>query len=162
MILNRLEIVITLVEIFMTKNKNDSSFVMYYMWCTFHMFFNRVSALFLLISHNIKVMNVSLAEGDVVRFEDLGGRDPSVLANESILLKGLVVRSWSNQISIHFCSRQPQSSALLLRYQGEPSYASTSKHLLHPLPANCVCANVSGWHGSSALDKPVYECTLTD
>ncbi len=166
MILNRLEIVkITLVEIVMTKNKNDSSFVMYYyMWCTFHMFFNRVSALFLLISHNIKVMNVSLAEGDVVRFEDLGGRDPSVLANESILLKGLVVRSWSNQISIHFHfrSRQPQSSALLLRYQGEPSYASTSKHLLHLLPANCACANVSGWHGSSALDKPVYECTLTD
>lgn len=126
------------------------------------MFFNHVSALFLLISHNIKVMNVSLAEGDVVRFEDLGGRDPSVLANESILLKGLVVRSWSNQISIHFRSRQPQSSSLLLRYQGEPSYTSTSKHLLHLLPANCACASVSGWHGSSTLDKPVYECTLTD
>lgn len=69
-------------------------------------------------------MNVSLAEGDVVRFEDLGGREPSMLANESILLKGLVVRSWSNQISINFRSRQPQSSSLLLRYQGEMPYVN--------------------------------------
>lgn len=116
----------------------------------------------LFISRIVKVMNVSLVEGDVVRFEDLGGREPSVLANESILLKGLVVRSWSNQISIQFRSQHPQSSFLLLRYQGEPSYTSTSKHLPNPLLANCVYASVSGWHCSRAPDKPVYECTLTD
>uniref|UniRef100_A0A8C2Q711 Seizure related 6 homolog b n=1 Tax=Cyprinus carpio TaxID=7962 RepID=A0A8C2Q711_CYPCA len=88
----------------------------------------------------IQVMNVSLVEGDVVRFEDLGGREPSVLANESILLKGLVVRSWSNQISIHFRSRQPQSSSLLLRYQAfvlscnfpdRPAYGDVSVTSLH-------------------------------
>ncbi|XP_051535423.1 seizure protein 6 homolog isoform X2 [Myxocyprinus asiaticus] len=88
----------------------------------------------------IQVMNVSLAEGDVVRFEDLGSWEPSVLANESILLKGLVVRSWSNQISIHYRSRQPQSSSLLLRYQAfvlscnfpdRPAYGDVSVTSLH-------------------------------
>lgn len=88
----------------------------------------------------IQVMNVSLSEGDVVIFEDLGNREPSVLANESILLKGLVVRSWSNQISIHFRSRQPQSSSLLLRYQAfvlscnfpdRPAYGDVSVSSLH-------------------------------
>ncbi|KAA0702007.1 Seizure protein 6 -like protein [Triplophysa tibetana] len=88
----------------------------------------------------IQVMNVSLVEGDVVRFEDLGGREPSVLANESILLKGLVVRSWSNQISIQFRSQQPHSSFLLLRYQAfvlscnfpdRPAYGDVSVTSLH-------------------------------
>ncbi|XP_038817053.1 seizure protein 6 homolog isoform X1 [Salvelinus namaycush] len=66
----------------------------------------------------IQVMNVSLWEGEQVTFEDLGGGEPSVLANESILLKGLVVRSWSNHITIHFHSqRQTQPGSFLLRYQ---------------------------------------------
>ncbi|KTG40522.1 hypothetical protein cypCar_00002802 [Cyprinus carpio] len=91
-------------------------------------------------AHEAAVMNVSLVESDVVRFEDLGGREPSVLANESILLKGLVVRSWSNQISIHFRSRHPQSSSLLLRYQAfvlscnfpdRPAYGDVSVTSLH-------------------------------
>lgn len=67
-------------------------------------------------------MNVSLAEGDSVRFEDLGGREPLVLANESILMKGLVVRSYSNQISVHFHSRRPCHGSFLLLYQGECVY----------------------------------------
>ncbi|XP_057206260.1 seizure protein 6 homolog isoform X2 [Triplophysa rosa] len=88
----------------------------------------------------IQMMNVSLVEGDMVRFEDLGGREPSVLANESILLKGLVVRSWSNQISIQYRSQQPQSSFLLLRYQAfvlscnfpdRPAYGDVSVTSLH-------------------------------
>ncbi|XP_048120368.1 seizure protein 6 homolog isoform X3 [Alosa alosa] len=88
----------------------------------------------------IQVMNVSLAEGDTVRFEDLGGREPSVLANESILMKGLVVRSWSNQISIHFHSKQPKPGSFLLRYQAfvlscpfpeRPVYGDVSVTSLH-------------------------------
>uniref|UniRef100_A0A4W5NZ10 Seizure related 6 homolog n=1 Tax=Hucho hucho TaxID=62062 RepID=A0A4W5NZ10_9TELE len=64
------------------------------------------------------VVNVSLWEGERVTFEDLGGGEPSVLANESILLKGLVVRSWSNHITIQFHSqRQTQPGSFLLRYQ---------------------------------------------
>ena len=64
-------------------------------------------------------MNVSLSEGDRVTFEDLGGREPVMLANESILMKGLVVRSHSNQITLRFHSaRQDTAGSLLLRYQG--------------------------------------------
>ncbi|XP_017550344.1 seizure protein 6 isoform X1 [Pygocentrus nattereri] len=88
----------------------------------------------------IQVMNVSLAEGDSVRFEDLGGRQPSVLANESILMKGLVVRSYSNQISIHFHSQQLRPGSFLLRYQAfvlscnfpeRPAYGDVSVSSLH-------------------------------
>uniref|UniRef100_A0AAR2J0K3 Seizure related 6 homolog a n=1 Tax=Pygocentrus nattereri TaxID=42514 RepID=A0AAR2J0K3_PYGNA len=93
--------------------------------------------LFLSVS---QVMNVSLAEGDSVRFEDLGGRQPSVLANESILMKGLVVRSYSNQISIHFHSQQLRPGSFLLRYQAfvlscnfpeRPAYGDVSVSSLH-------------------------------
>ncbi|XP_051963166.1 seizure protein 6 homolog isoform X1 [Xyrauchen texanus] len=109
----------------------------------------------------IQVMNVSLAEGDVVRFEDLGGREPSVLANESILLKGLVVRSWSNQISIHFRSQKPQSSSLLLRYQAfvlscnfpdRPAYGDVSVTSLHAGgEAYFYCLNGYQLQGPSTL-----------
>uniref|UniRef100_A0A3B1JZ75 Seizure related 6 homolog n=1 Tax=Astyanax mexicanus TaxID=7994 RepID=A0A3B1JZ75_ASTMX len=88
----------------------------------------------------IQVMNVSLSEGDSVRFEDLGRREPSVLANESILMKGLVVRSYSNRISIHFHSQQHRPSSFLLRYQAfvlscnfpdRPAYGDVSVSSLH-------------------------------
>uniref|UniRef100_A0AAY4DTH4 Uncharacterized protein n=2 Tax=Denticeps clupeoides TaxID=299321 RepID=A0AAY4DTH4_9TELE len=88
----------------------------------------------------IQVMNVSLAQGDTVTFEDLGGREPSVLANESILMKGLVVRSWSNQIGIRFHSSRPKPGHFQLRYQayilscpfpGRPMYGDVSVTSLH-------------------------------
>ncbi|XP_072548129.1 seizure protein 6 homolog isoform X2 [Salminus brasiliensis] len=88
----------------------------------------------------IQVMNVSLSEGDSVRFEDLGRREPSVLANESILMKGLVVRSYSNRIAIHFHSQQHRPGSFLLRYQAfvlscnfpdRPAYGDVSVSSLH-------------------------------
>uniref|UniRef100_A0A8C7U8U3 Seizure related 6 homolog n=1 Tax=Oncorhynchus mykiss TaxID=8022 RepID=A0A8C7U8U3_ONCMY len=67
----------------------------------------------------VQVLNVSLSEGEMVTVEDMGGRELSILANETVLMRGLVVRSWSNQISILYRSdQQPRSgSLLLLRYQ---------------------------------------------
>ncbi|XP_071781512.2 seizure protein 6 homolog [Centroberyx gerrardi] len=66
----------------------------------------------------VQVLNVSVLEGEQVTLEDTGGREPSILANESVLMSGLVVRSWSNQISIHFRSdHQSNSGSLLLHYQ---------------------------------------------
>uniref|UniRef100_A0A8C8F1C5 Seizure related 6 homolog a n=1 Tax=Oncorhynchus tshawytscha TaxID=74940 RepID=A0A8C8F1C5_ONCTS len=67
----------------------------------------------------VQVLNVSLSEGELVTVEDMGGRELSILANETVLMRGLVVRSWSNQISILYRSdQQPRSgSLLLLRYQ---------------------------------------------
>ncbi|XP_062329437.1 seizure protein 6 homolog [Osmerus eperlanus] len=89
----------------------------------------------------IQIMNVSLSEGDRVTFEDLGGREPVMLANESILMKGLVVRSHSNQITLRFHSaRQDTACSLLLRYQAfvlsctfpqRPAYGDVSVSSLH-------------------------------
>ncbi|XP_013862274.1 seizure protein 6 homolog isoform X2 [Austrofundulus limnaeus] len=67
----------------------------------------------------VQVLNVSLMEGEQVTVEDTGGQEPLILANESVLMRGLVLRSWSNQISIRFRSNQRVNSAflLLLHYQ---------------------------------------------
>ncbi|XP_041092522.1 seizure protein 6 homolog [Polyodon spathula] len=66
----------------------------------------------------IQVLNVSLLEGETVTLEDLGGQEPAVLANESILMKGLVVRSWSNQVAVRFQSYQlPHAGSFHFQYQ---------------------------------------------
>ncbi|XP_029028869.1 seizure protein 6-like isoform X2 [Betta splendens] len=66
----------------------------------------------------VQVLNVSVLEGEQVTVEDTGGREPFILANESVLMRGLVLRSWSNQISIRFRTDQQHNSGfLLLRYQ---------------------------------------------
>lgn len=64
-------------------------------------------------------MNVNLLEGDKVTFEDVGHQENAMLANESILMRGLVVRSHSNQISVHLHSQRPRMGSILLNYQGE-------------------------------------------
>lgn len=66
-------------------------------------------------------MNADLLDGDQVTFEDSGhGTNGAngVLANETILMRGLVVRSRSNQIRLRLRSRRPQPGSVLLRYQG--------------------------------------------
>ncbi|XP_030009684.1 seizure protein 6-like isoform X2 [Sphaeramia orbicularis] len=90
----------------------------------------------------VQVLNVSMLEGEQVIVEDTGGREPSILANETVLLRGLVLRSWSNQISIRFRSdHQSNSGFLLLRYQAfvlscafpkEPAGGEVSVTHLHP------------------------------
>ncbi|XP_067350730.1 seizure protein 6 homolog isoform X2 [Channa argus] len=66
----------------------------------------------------VQVLNVSVLEGEQVTVEDTGGREPFTLANESVLMRGLILRSWSNQISIRFRSDQQHNSGfLLLHYQ---------------------------------------------
>lgn len=66
----------------------------------------------------IQVLNVSLEDGVEVFLENLGGSVPSVLANSSVLSRGLVLRSSSNQISVRFSSKQAaRPSLLLLHYK---------------------------------------------
>lgn len=67
---------------------------------------------------SLQVMKVDLLDGDQVTFEDSGRGDGGVLANETILMRGLVVRSRSNQIRLRLRSRRPQPGSVLLRYQG--------------------------------------------
>ncbi|GLD47026.1 seizure protein 6-like isoform X1, partial [Lates japonicus] len=90
----------------------------------------------------VQVLNVSVLEGEQVMVEDTGGREPSILANESVLMRGLVLRSWSNQISIRFRSDQQHNSGfLLLHYQAfvlscafpkEPAGGDVTVTHLHP------------------------------
>ncbi|XP_030648155.1 seizure protein 6 [Chanos chanos] len=91
----------------------------------------------------IQVLNVSLAEGEGIIIEDLGGLEPSILANETILTRGLVLRSSSNQISVRLTSRQDQlrPGLLLFRYQAfllscalpdGPANGEVSVTSLHP------------------------------
>ncbi|XP_069022613.1 seizure protein 6 [Embiotoca jacksoni] len=88
----------------------------------------------------VQVMSVNLSEGDKVVFEDVGHGENTMLANESILMRGLVVRSHSNQISIHFHSQRSQAASVLLRYQAfvlscvfprQPLYGEVSVSSLH-------------------------------
>lgn len=65
-------------------------------------------------------MNADLLEGDKVAFQDSGHQENAVLANETILTRGLVVRSHSNQLSVRLRSQRPQPGSILLRYQGDP------------------------------------------
>ncbi|XP_034460164.1 seizure protein 6 homolog isoform X1 [Hippoglossus hippoglossus] len=88
----------------------------------------------------VQVMNVNLSEGDKVVLEDVGYGENTMLANESILMRGLVVRSHSNQISIRFHSQRSQAGSVLLRYQffvlscvfpQRPLYGDVSVSSLH-------------------------------
>ncbi|XP_054456055.1 seizure protein 6 homolog [Anoplopoma fimbria] len=88
----------------------------------------------------VQVMNVNLSEGDKVVFEDVGHGENTMLANESILMRGLVVRSYSNQISIRFHSQRSRVGSVLLRYQAfvlscvfpqRPLYGDVSVSSLH-------------------------------
>ncbi|RXN13169.1 seizure 6-like isoform X1 [Labeo rohita] len=66
----------------------------------------------------IQVLNASLDDGMEAVLEDLGGPVASILANNSVLYRGLVLRSSSNQISVQFSSEWPiQPGLLLLRYR---------------------------------------------
>nr|XP_057932935.1 seizure protein 6-like isoform X2 [Doryrhamphus excisus] len=66
----------------------------------------------------VQVLNASMVEGEQVTVEDTGGREAFLLANESVLIRGLVLRSRSNQISIRFRSEQRHDSGVLqLHYQ---------------------------------------------
>ncbi|XP_068173521.1 seizure protein 6-like [Antennarius striatus] len=88
----------------------------------------------------VQVMKVNLSEGDQVAFEDVGCGENTVLANESILMRGLVVRSHSNQISIRLHSQTSRTGAVLLRYRAfvlscvfprRPLYGDVSVSGLH-------------------------------
>uniref|UniRef100_A0A8C7YLN8 Seizure related 6 homolog a n=1 Tax=Oryzias sinensis TaxID=183150 RepID=A0A8C7YLN8_9TELE len=89
----------------------------------------------------VQVLNVSVLEGEQVTVEDTGGQEPFILANESFLMRGLILRSWSNQISIRLRSDQRLNSGfLLLHYQAfvlscafpkEPSGGDVSVTHLH-------------------------------
>uniref|UniRef100_A0A665W3B8 Seizure related 6 homolog a n=1 Tax=Echeneis naucrates TaxID=173247 RepID=A0A665W3B8_ECHNA len=66
------------------------------------------------LGYGIEVqVSIIVLDGEQVTVEDMGGQEPFILANESVLMRGLVLRSWSNQISIRFRSDQQANSGFL-------------------------------------------------
>ncbi|XP_075760647.1 seizure protein 6 homolog isoform X2 [Pelodiscus sinensis] len=90
----------------------------------------------------IKVQNISLLEGETVAVETFGGLEPVVLANESFLVRGQVIRSPTNRVSVRFQSPQPaspgtfrfrfQAYLLSCSFPSRPAYGDVSVTSLHP------------------------------
>ncbi|XP_075449191.1 seizure protein 6 homolog [Ascaphus truei] len=89
-----------------------------------------------------EVQNISLSEGETVTVESLEGLEPVLLANESFLMRGQVIRSPTNQVMIHFQSlQQTNPGNFRFRYQAyvlscgfprRPVYGDVSVTSLHP------------------------------
>ncbi|KAG8450463.1 hypothetical protein GDO86_002935 [Hymenochirus boettgeri] len=89
----------------------------------------------------IKVQNITLSDGERVTVESLEGVEPLVLANESFLMKGQVIRSPTNQVMIHFQSPQQtspgkfwfhyQAYVLSCGFPRTPAYGDVSVTSLH-------------------------------
>ncbi|XP_072273668.1 seizure protein 6 homolog [Pyxicephalus adspersus] len=90
----------------------------------------------------IKVQNISLSEGETVTVESLEGVEPVILANESFMMRGQVIRSPTNQVMVRFQSLQASNPgsfrfyyhAYLLScgFPRRPAYGDVSVTSLHP------------------------------
>ncbi|XP_044849986.1 seizure protein 6 homolog isoform X3 [Mauremys mutica] len=110
----------------------------------------------------IKVLNISLSEGETVAMETFGGAEPVVLANESFLMRGQVIRSPTNRVSVRFRSPQPaspgtfrfrfQAYLLSCSFPSRPAYGDVSVTSLHPGgSARFYCATGYQLQGLPAL-----------
>lgn len=65
------------------------------------------------------MQNISLAEGETLTVESTGGLEPTLLANESFLMRGQVIRSPANLLTLRFQSpRPPNPGSYRFGYQG--------------------------------------------
>lgn len=93
----------------------------------------RGDAVVVMLGHPPQVQNISLAEGETLTVESAGGLEPTLLANESFLLRGQVIRSPANLLTLRFQSpRPPSPGSYCFHYQGtgqHPSPAQTPRYL---------------------------------
>uniref|UniRef100_A0A8C0ESR0 Seizure related 6 homolog n=1 Tax=Bubo bubo TaxID=30461 RepID=A0A8C0ESR0_BUBBB len=89
-----------------------------------------------------QVQNISLAEGETLTVESTGGLEPTLLANESFLLRGQVIRSPANLLTLRFQSpRPPSPGSYRFHYQGMgqcPPPARTPWYPLKGSPTSTV------------------------
>ncbi|XP_065447037.1 LOW QUALITY PROTEIN: seizure 6-like protein 2 [Chrysemys picta bellii] len=124
----------------------------------------------------VQVQTLNLSKDDSLTVEGLGGETPAVLANESLMVEGQVIRSPTNQVLIHFQSYHAtppsvfkfhyQAFLLSCGFPGRPENGDVSVTDLHPGGAatfkcepgfrlrgeeTLVCLNVSRprWSGAS-------------
>uniref|UniRef100_A0A8C0HRA4 Seizure related 6 homolog n=1 Tax=Buteo japonicus TaxID=224669 RepID=A0A8C0HRA4_9AVES len=138
----------------------------------------RGDAVVVMLGHPPQVQNISLAEGETLTVESAGGLEPTLLANESFLLRGQVIRSPANLLTLRFQSpRPPSPGSYCFRYQAyllscpfpaRPAFGEVSVSSLHPggdarfrcaagyqlQGAHRLTCRNHGRHGTAATDGP--------
>nr|XP_034995841.1 seizure protein 6 homolog [Zootoca vivipara] len=110
----------------------------------------------------IRVQNISLAEGETVTVETLGGVEPVALANESFLMRGQVIRGPTNQVVVRFQSPSPanpgsfhfrfEAYLLSCAFPTRPPYGEVSVTSVHPGGHACFsCATGYQLQGQQCL-----------
>ncbi|XP_028564502.2 seizure protein 6 homolog isoform X1 [Podarcis muralis] len=110
----------------------------------------------------IRVQNISLAEGETVTVETLGGVEPVALANESFLMRGQVIRGPTNQVVVRFQSSSPanpgtfhfrfEAYLLSCAFPTRPPYGEVSVTSVHPGGHACFsCATGYQLQGQHCL-----------
>lgn len=99
----------------------------------------------------LQVQNISLAEGETLTVESVGGLEPTLLANESFLLRGQVIRSPANLLTLRFqSSRPPSPGSYRFHYQG------TGQPLPPARTPQCPPRRVPHWHGANSVRGDVH------
>ncbi|XP_038262434.1 seizure 6-like protein 2 isoform X1 [Dermochelys coriacea] len=131
----------------------------------------------------VQVQTLNLSKDDSLTVEGLGGETPAVLANESLMVEGQVIRSPTNQVLIHFQSYHAtapsvfkfhyQAFLLSCGFPSRPENGDVSVTDLHPGGAatfkcelgfqlrgeeTLICLNVSRPRWSSASPACVAAC----
>ncbi|KAM6464684.1 seizure protein 6 homolog isoform 3-T3 [Liasis olivaceus] len=112
----------------------------------------------------IRVQNISLAEGETITVETLGGIEPVPLANESFLMRGQVIRGPTNQMVVRFQSPSPanpgtfhfrfEAYLLSCAFPARPAYGDVSVTSTHPGGQACFSCVV----GYQLVGKPCLAC----
>ncbi|XP_026578828.1 seizure protein 6 homolog [Pseudonaja textilis] len=112
----------------------------------------------------MQVQNISLAVGETITVETLGGLEPIPLANESFLMRGQVVRGPTNQVLVRFQSPSPanpgsfhfhfEAYLLSCAFPTRPAYGDVSVTSTHPGGQACFSCVV----GYQLVGKPCLEC----
>ncbi|XP_039211119.1 seizure protein 6 homolog isoform X2 [Crotalus tigris] len=112
----------------------------------------------------IRVQNISLAEGETITVETLGSLEPLPLANESFLMRGQVVRGPTNQVLVRFQSPSPanpgtfhfhfEAYMLSCAFPARPAYGDVSVSSTHPGGQACFSCVV----GYQLVGKPCLSC----
>lgn len=72
------------------------------------------------ISLSFQVRKVNLSKEESLMIMGYGGSVPELLANETLMREGQVIRSKTNQVYIHYRSlRQTNHGVFSLHYQGK-------------------------------------------
>ncbi|XP_044869216.1 seizure 6-like protein 2 isoform X1 [Mauremys mutica] len=131
----------------------------------------------------VQVQTLNLSKDDSLTVEGLGGETPAVLANQSLMVEGQVIRSPTNQVLIHFQSYHAtppsvfrfhyQAFLLSCGFPSRPENGDVSVTDLHPGGAatfkcelgfrlrgeeTLICLNVSRPRWSGASPSCVAAC----